>query len=214
MTVEKRSRKLLRNTIAAFGMSATLLGMGYSGLFEKPSQVVVAADLKPEDGNTNILNRIRNENIANFVYKADEGGDRWQVSNIGGVRFEGDCEDFALAVARDIYNYNQENGNVFSMGVIVTRSRYRDKFKAHAGLIVYDRQNGKYFLVDNGAYRYGDQKGFIDLGEGERAPYEDFSNLRVNGKPVYDAYMMGLTGDPSTIDLVKYSKGMYWNQIF
>jgi len=211
-----KGRELGKIGVGLVLAGSALLGLGYGDVIDvsKQQSVVKASSQEIENPNTGVLYDIRQRNIENFVYRADEEGDRWQVSDIGGVKFEGDCEDFSLSVARDIYDYNQENGDGFSMGVIVTRSRFLNKFKAHAGLIVYDRQNGKYFLIDNGAYRFENQRGFIDLGEGDRAPYEDFSELKVNGRPVYDAYMMGLTGDPRTIDLGRYSKGMYWNQIF
>lgn len=206
-----RVKKIIAGLFVSGGL---LLGAGYGDVFDQNKQplVVNASSLELENPNVGVLYDIRQRNIENFTYKKDEVNE-WSVSESGEVKFEGDCEDFALAVARDIFEYNKINGDVFRVGLLITRSQAR-KIKAHAGLIILDRENSAYYLTDNGPYEYRGQKGLIYIGKGDRAPYEDLESLTVNGKSIIDAYLLSLTTDPRDIDLHVLSKSAYWNQVY
>jgi len=164
------------------------------------------------------LNQLWQKNIKKFKYEADVAGDAWVLPVDTQRKVRGDCEDFAIVMANDLNTLSNGKDWLYNTAFLVSRSVDGLGYSAHAGLLVFDRKSRNYYLLDNGAYEYKSNRGFIDFGVRESgAPYNLLKDVIVGGNRIHDAYIVG--GDDTKsqfgIDrLQSLSDSKYWNKVY
>jgi len=96
-----------------------------------------------------ILYQVWKDHYKAYHYKADNGGDSWEITN------EGDCEDFVFNLLTDSrlrqnYNFQLALIDYQAQASILGRSII-SRNELHIGAFVYNKNTGDLFFVDNNA---------------------------------------------------------------
>jgi len=96
-----------------------------------------------------ILYQVWKDHYKDYRYKADNGGDSWEITN------EGDCEDFVFNLLTDSrlrqdYNFQLALIDYQTQASILGRSII-SRNELHIGAFVYNKKTGDLFFVDNNA---------------------------------------------------------------